>query len=267
MSTTTTKPQDNPLQGIKALTFDVFGTLVSWRPTITSALSSSLLFPQSSPISALDLANLWRSSYGHFTTTYDPATDPWKDIDAHHHDSLVSLLTSHGIPLPTTEGLILLSKTWHFLPPHPDVPAALKTLSKHYKTATLSNGNTTLLHDLVKLGDLTFTSIISAEDFKAYKPNPKVYLGACEKLGGGLEPGQVAMVAAHLGDLQAARSLGFKTVYIERLGEESWSAEEERYKAAREWVDVWVEEGESGLLEVVRRLGLEEEEEVKSLNT
>ncbi|KAK4228761.1 haloacid dehalogenase [Podospora fimiseda] len=250
-------PQDTPLQGIKALTFDVFGTLVSWRPTITSALTSSLLFPQDSPISPTDLANLWRASYGQFVTSYNPVTDPWKDIDTFHHDSLISLLKSHNIPLPTPEGLVPLSKTWHFLPPHPDVPDALKTLTKRYKTATLSNGNTSLLHDLIKLGNLTFTNIISAEDFRAYKPNPKVYLGACEKLGS-LNPGEVAMVAAHLGDLQAARSVGLKTVYIERAGEDNWSAEEERYKAAREWVDIWVEEEKGGLQELVRRLGLEE---------
>lgn len=65
------------------------------------------------------------------------------------------------------------------------------------------------------------------------------------------------MVAAHLGDLDAARKLGLRTVYIERPGEENWGPDEDRYKDAKKWVDVWVADGEGGLEEVVRRLGLE----------
>ncbi|KAK4168934.1 haloacid dehalogenase [Cladorrhinum sp. PSN259] len=250
-------PQYSLLPGVKALAFDVFGTLVSWRPTVTSALETSIPLPTSSQPSPSELAALWHSSYGRFTFNYNPSTDPWKDIDTHHHESLISLLNAHNIPLPPPSTLESLSKIWHFLPPHADVPQGLQTLSKHYRTATLSNGNTSLLNDLVKFGNLRFTDIISAEDFKAYKPNTKVYLGACEKLGR-LNPSEVAMVAAHLGDLAAARELGFKTVYIERAGDEDWKTDEERYQAAREWVDIWVGEDEGGLLEVVKRLGLEE---------
>ncbi|KAK4463962.1 HAD-like domain-containing protein [Cladorrhinum samala] len=258
-TTTTATSSPKPLPGVKAFTFDVFGTLVSWRDTVAAALESSISFPPPSSSSSsptpTELANLWRASYSTFTTTYDPSRDPWKDVDTHHHESLISLLEAHRIPLPASPDLETLSRIWHFLPPRPDAPAGLRTLTRHYKTATLSNGNTSLLRDLAALGRLEFTQIISAEDFKAYKPNSKVYLGACEKLGG-LEPKEVAMVAAHLGDLDAARKLGFRTVYLERSGEEGWGPDEERYKAAKDWVDVWVADGEGGLEEVVRRLGL-----------
>ena len=87
-----------------------------------------------------------------------------------------------------------------------------------------------------------------------YKPRSEVYLGACRLLGAS-GPGEVAMVAAHLGDLEAARGLGMRTVYVERRGEEEWGVEEERYKEARGWVDLWVGEGEGGFEEVARALG------------
>ena len=72
----------------------------------------------------------------------------------------------------------------------------------------------------------------------------------------GLQMGEVAMVAAHLGDLWAAREEGMRTVYVQRRGEEDWGEGEERYVRARGWVDMWVAEGEGGFGEVARRFGL-----------
>ena len=118
--------------------------------------------------------------------------------------------------------------------------------------ATLSNGNTELLTNLAEFGGLKYTSILSAQDFGAYKPNPKVYLGAAEKLG--LKVGECAMVAAHLGDLWAARSHGLRTIYIGREGEDG--EDKVNFKHAKEegWVDMWVEKDEAGFVEVARRL-------------
>lgn len=105
--------------------------------------------------------------------------------------------------------------------------------------------------DLAEYGKLPYTQIISAEDFKAYKPHKDVYLGAARKLG--LEPGECALVAAHLGDLNAAKGCGYQTVYVEREQEEGWGKDE--VEAAREWVDMWVGVGEGGFEEMARRLG------------
>ncbi|KAK0638880.1 HAD-like domain-containing protein, partial [Cercophora newfieldiana] len=227
---------------IKALAFDVFGTVVDWRTSITTALTTALILKLTSPslppsvrttlttlttLSIPALAQQWRSSYGRFTRTYLPGTTPWKDIDTHHRDSLTELLASHGLEGVFSHSEIeTLSKQWHFLTPWEDSAPGIKRLNARYVTATLSNGNLSLLRDLNETGDLGFRELISAEEFKAYKPNAKVYLGACEKLG--LEPGEVAMVAAHLGDLEAARGYGMRTVYVERRGEEEWKVEEER---------------------------------------
>lgn len=274
------------LKGIKALTFDVFGTVVDWRRPVEAALSEALRPPHhhhhsSSPPSTEDeaaeraeaeararalteadvaaLAQEWRDSYKHFTRGFRPGVDPWKDVDAHHLDSLVVLLRRHGLSgaLDDDARVRELSLVWHRLTPWPDSAEGLRALGTGggglgLVTATLSNGNRTLLADLDAHGGLGFARILSAEDFGAYKPDPGVYLGAAERLG--VRPGEVAMVAAHLGDLDAARRLGLRTVYVERDGEEDWEAGSERYEAAKGWVDLWVGVDEGGFVEVARRL-------------
>lgn len=266
---------------IKALTFDVFGTTVSWLSTITTALSNaaaaklappspshspshshSLPAPLRARLEALTpqdwtlFAQQWRASYNAFTHGFVPGTTPWKDVDAHHRDSLATLLGEWGLEgVYTSDEVDRLSRAWHFLPPWPDAAAGLRRLGAGgYTTATLSNGNRDLLADLDAHGGLGFGVVISGEDFRAYKPAQEVYLGACRVLG--REVAEVAMVAAHLGDLEAARGVGMRTVYVEREGEEEWGVEEERYRRAREWVDLWVGVGEGGFEEVARRLGV-----------
>lgn len=97
-------------------------------------------------------------------------------------------------------------------------------------------------------GKMPFRNILSAEMFNSYKPNPAVYLGAAEKLG--LKPEQCAMVAAHLGDLEAAQKCGFATIYVERPEEER----DEELREKKRLVDVWVGMGEEGFLVVAEKL-------------
>jgi len=157
---------------------------------------------------------------------------------------------------------VQLAHVWHYLAAWPDSSAGLALLNRKFQTCPLSNGNTSLLSDMAAFAGLPWTRIFSAEDFKAYKPNPLVYNGAAKKLG--LQTGECAMVAAHLGDLKAAKGCGYQTVYVERSQEEGYS--EEKIREAREegWVDMWValeegEEGKRGFIEVARRFGIEAE--------
>lgn len=266
------------LKGIKALTFDVFGTVVNWRTSVEHALLSALATKLAAPdflslppglqqraqaLAATDtaaedwaptFAQQWRNAYSKFTQGFRAGETAWKDIDAHHHDSLIELLDTWELSgLFTPEEIRELSLVWHRLQPWPDSSEGIGALNAlGLVTSTLSNGNTSLLTDLNAYGGLGFQRIISAEDFKAYKPDPKTYLGAAEKIG--VRPGEVAMVAAHLGDLEQARKNGLRTIYVEREKEEAWGVEEERYAAAKEWVDLWVGVDEGGFVEVAKRL-------------
>lgn len=277
---------------VKALTFDVFGTVVDWRTSIEAALNRALAAKTASPAfpslpAALQararellasgggggddagtecmpttwpagFAAQWCASYGRFTRSFVPGVTPWKDVDTHHRDSLASLLERWGLGGLFTDAEVLeLSGAWHALEPWPDSAPGIRRLrARGLVAATLSNGNRSLLRDLDTRGPgpgLGFDRIISAEDFGAYKPHPSTYLGAAEALG--VRPDQVAMVAAHLGDLEGARACGLRTVYVERAGEEEWGEDEDRYKDARRWVDVWIPLGSGGFVELARRLG------------
>ncbi|PTB68699.1 haloacid dehalogenase [Trichoderma citrinoviride] len=266
------------LTGVKALLFDVFGTVVDWRSSVTDELSLRIFRKQQSSsgrseeeassslspalrtrLEALAQSDWdrfvqeWRDSYNAFTRAFDPATDEWKSIDEHHRESLVELLRRWDLEGLFTESEIRsLSLVWHRLAPWPDSAEGLERLHGRYTTATLSNANTSILRDLSDFGGLVFDKVFSAETFRAYKPDPGTYLGAVRGLG--LRPEEVALVAAHMKDLRAARDLGLGTIYVERPAEEEWGREEERFLEARGWVDLWVAEGEGGLLGVAEKL-------------
>lgn len=116
----------------------------------------------------------------------------------------------------------------------------------------MSNGNRRLLENLSTSGELSYTQIISAEDFKAYKPNPRVYLGAAESLPN-TTPSDCCLVAAHLGDLRAAKACGYKTVYIERPEEESWSADQIKVAKKNGFVDIWISKNEEGFVTLANK--------------
>ncbi|KAL2143076.1 hypothetical protein VTI28DRAFT_355 [Corynascus sepedonium] len=276
---------------IRALAFDIFGTTVDWRTSVTAALTDAAKAKLASPsfstlpsgtqarLRSLTLgdggqsktqeggtrtedggwpgfAQAWRNAYSTFTRSFDAARDPWKDVDTLHRESLASLLGQWGLAgVFNEQELDKLSLAWHFLDPWADVQEGMRRFREvgGLETASLSNGNRALLENLNGHAGLVLRRLCSAEDFGAYKPSPKVYLGTCQALG--LEPGQVALVAAHMGDLAAARNYGLRTIYVERPGEEEWKPDEERYLRAREWVDIWVTQGEGGFEEVARRLG------------
>src|SRR5271169_5115154 len=254
----------------KALLTDVFGTVVDWRGSVTTHLEQSCNETLSSgravtlssttrqTASSFDwpaFAQSWRIAYFNFCHSYTPVptgSPGFKSIDKHFRDSLESLLKEKGLgELWSSKEMDEISRIWHKLAPWPDSASGLKKLNElGFVTATLSNGNTQLLTDLAEFGKLPYARILGAEDFGAYKPHEKVYRGAAERLG--LRTDECALLAAHLGDLEAARGCGYRTVYIERENEEGWS--EEKVEAAKRegWVDMWVKLGEGGFEEVAR---------------
>lgn len=277
--------QSSPLAHVKALTFDVFGTTVDWRSTITDELvlrahrklsPTAPTFPQEASNLSNNGSNLnaemrqrlaslteddwgrfaaeWHLSYGQFTKAFDPETMAWKSIGEHHRESLIHLLQKWGLEgVYSAMEIESLTMVWHRLTPWSDSSDGLAALAAlQITTATLSNGNISLLQDLDDFGSLGFERLFSAETFKAYKPNPATYLGAARELG--LQPHEVAMVAAHLQDLEAAKKYGLRTIYVERPVEEAWSKEDERYTRMKNDVDLWVGEEENGFLTVVEKL-------------
>ena len=191
---------------LRALLFDVFGTVVDWRGSL---LDEAGAVP---PADRAAVVDAWRHAY-------QPALDRviagrrWRDLDALHRETLDQVLQEHAVQLPDSEREHLV-QAWRRLRPWPEARAGLERLRSGFRTATLSNGHVALLVDLLRHGDLRFDAVLSAQLADAYKPHPRVYLRGAELLG--CTPDEAGMVAAHAGDLVAAAAVGLRPLFVRR---------------------------------------------------
>ena len=202
------------LADIKALTFDVFGTVVDWHGSVAREMRA-LAAAKGLRLNAVKFAKAWRAGYKPAMDRVRSGDLPWTKIDVLHRMILDDILIKFRIADALSEAeKIELNRVWHRLKPWPDAPRGLKRLKQRYIIATLSNGNTGLLVNMAKNGGLPWDCIFSSETFHHYKPDPETYLGAAELLD--LRPDQVMMVAAHKHDLRSAAMHGLKTAFIKR---------------------------------------------------
>ncbi len=198
---------------IKALVFDVFGTVVDWRGSIIREVGA-LARAKGLDIDPAAFADAWRAGYQPAMARVRSGELGWTKIDALHRMILDDLIDSFGVRGLKEAEIDHLNRVWHRLKPWPDARAGLKALKKTRIIGTLSNGNVSLLANMAKNGGLPWDVIFSGENFRHYKPDPETYLGACELLS--LRPAEVMMVAAHKNDLFAAKSCGLATAFVRR---------------------------------------------------
>ena len=219
---------------VKALVFDVFGTVVDWRSSITREGEKLGKRRGITNVDWEDFADAWRGGYGPSMNLVRTGKLPWTRIDDLHRMVLDELLEKFGIEGLTEEEKVDFNKAWHRLDAWPDSAAGLTRLKTKYVLGTLSNGNVALLTNMAKHAGLPWDCILSAELAKHYKPDPEAYLMAADILG--LEPPQVMMSAAHKGDLKAARAQGLKTAFIPRPLERG--PRHEIDTSPEDWIDV-----------------------------
>ncbi len=198
---------------IKALCFDIFGTVVDWRTSITR---EGQLLQQRLALPAQDwaaFADDWRAGYQPAMQAVRSGALPWTDIDGLHRRILDPILAARGLRLNEADTADF-NRVWHRLLPWPDSVAGLYRLKQRFTITSLSNGNMALLVNMAKHANLPWDAVLSAELFQHYKPDPEVYRGAAQMLG--LQPNQVMMVAAHPSDLRAAAACGLRTAYVPR---------------------------------------------------
>jgi 2-haloacid dehalogenase len=205
--------QAKPLEAVKALTFDVFGTVVDWRSSI---IEEGRALGRSNNIEAdwVAFADAWRGRYQPSMSRVRDGEMPWTNLDNLHRASLDALLEEFGIAGLDEHEIDALNRAWHRLNPWPDSVAGLSRLKKKYILATLSNGNVALLVNMAKKAGLPWDAILGAEVTKHYKPQPECYLLSAQLLD--LAPHECMLVAAHNGDLLAAGALGFRTAFVGR---------------------------------------------------
>jgi 2-haloacid dehalogenase len=204
----------NPdLATVKALVFDTFGTVVDWRSSITQEVAQ-LAKRKGLTVDAEKFADAWRAGYAPSMNRVRTGDLPWTKLDGLHRMVLDKLLIDFGISGLTQAETDALNRAWHRLRPWPDAVSGLTRLKKKFIIAPLSNGNISLMTDLAKHSGLPWDCILGAELVRHYKPDREVYVSAAEILD--LKLGEVMMVAAHLGDLRAAKAVGLRTAFVPR---------------------------------------------------
>ncbi len=198
---------------IKALTFDVFGTVVDYYRTIVSE-GEQLAQEKGLQVDWGAFALAWRNRYNPFIQRVERHELPWTKLDTLHRLALDEVLAEFHVTSLTEEEKVQLNRVWHRLQPWQDSVAGLTRLRRKFVLATLSNGNVALLTNMAKYSALPWDCILSAELARAYKPNPAIYQMAIELLD--LPAEQIMLVAAHPYDLVAARLQGYKTAFIPR---------------------------------------------------
>ena len=219
---------------IKALVFDVFGTVVDWRSSITREIR---LVGERVGVEAdwEAFADRWRAGYHDGMQAFRDGTAVWKTADQMYRDRLDLLLAEHGITGLSESETDHLNRAWHRLDPWPDSVEGLTKLKSKFVIGTLSNGNVGLLVNMAKYGGLPWDCVFAGELVGSYKPDPKVYLMAANLLG--LEPHEVMMTAAHNQDLIAAKNAGLSAAFVTRPDEHGAGGRKPDLQAAPE-VDI-----------------------------
>jgi 2-haloacid dehalogenase len=201
------KPRTLP--AVDVLAFDVFGTVVDWHGSIEREMATR--YPG---VDGDAFASAWRAGYRPAMQRVMSGEQGWTLIDDLHRQILDAILPQFGLAHLDEQARRELNRAWHRLDPWPDVVAGLERLKRKYVICTLSNGNIGLLTRMAKRAGLPWDCVLSAEVFRAYKPDPATYRGVARVFD--LPPERVMLVAAHHDDLEGARACGLRTAYVER---------------------------------------------------
>jgi 2-haloacid dehalogenase len=201
------------LAGVQALVCDVFGTVVDWRSSIIRE-GAALNREKGLSVDWARFADEWRGRYAPSMSRVRSGELPWTNLDGLHRMALDELLRQFDVRGLSEDEIAHLNRVWHRLDPWPDSAPGLTRLKTRYVIAPLSTGNVALLTNMGKHAGLPWDCILSSELARHYKPDPEAYRLAPELLD--LRPEQVLMVAAHQGDLRAARAQGLRTAFVPR---------------------------------------------------
>jgi 2-haloacid dehalogenase len=201
---------------VKALFFDVFGTLVDWRSSIARE-AEALLKPKGLALDYPAFADAWRGEYQGAMEEVRAGRIAFCKLDVLHRRNLELTLKRFGVADLSEDDKRKLNLAWHRLDAWPDVTRGLARLKRNYLLAPVSNGNISLMVDLARRNDFPWDAILGAEIAGDYKPKPRVYLAAAAAFD--LGPQACMMVAAHSSDLAAAAALGLRTAHVARPNE------------------------------------------------
>lgn len=198
---------------IKALVFDVFGTVVDWR---TAVIDELCVFGERQSVAGdwEAFADAWKAAYRPGLQQVNSGELPWTNVDVIFRRRLDELLPQYGLASLPEDERAHLNRVWCRPNAWPDSVPGLKRLKTRHVLATLSNGNFAWLVAIARHCGLPFDCILTAENCRRYKPAPETYRMAIELLA--QPPECLLMVASHNYDLAAARGHGMRTAFLPR---------------------------------------------------
>lgn len=205
----------DPLDGVTALMFDFYGTVVDMQAGLTDAIRPYLQ-AKGSPLEPGRVVTWWRRT--HFEASMIDALlerdhTPYRQIGQQAVDyTLERAGISH-----TSEDVAELVGAIERLRPFPDVLDALDRLKKSgYQLVVLSNGDPDMLERGVAFSGTAhlFDRVISVAEAGAFKPHVRTYRTASNLIG--LEARRVLFVANHAFDCVGAKGFGMRTAFVDR---------------------------------------------------
>jgi 2-haloacid dehalogenase len=201
---------------IKALIFDVFGTVVDWRTSIARE-SELVLKPKGHALDWLAFADAWRDEYQPAMEEARSGKIPFSRLDVLHRLNLERILPRFKVSGLDEATMQHLNKAWHRLDGWPDATEGLTRLHRKYLIAPCSNGNISLMCGIARRNNFPWDAILGSEIAGDYKPKPVVYLKSAAAFD--CQPHECMMVAAHSNDLASAAATGLKTAHVARPNE------------------------------------------------
>ena len=199
---------------IKFVIFDTFGTVVDWHGSVV-AEGKAWGKKYGVEVDWPKFVNVWRDD-GYIKAILETAKGlrPWELVDSIHAKKLDELLVQFGLAAMNAEDRAEFNLSWHRLKPWPDVVSGLTELKRHFAIGPFTNGDFRLILDMAKNSGLPWDFLATADLFKKFKPNPEIYRDVAKLLNA--DPPEIAMVSAHLFDLDGAKAAGFSTIFIPR---------------------------------------------------
>jgi 2-haloacid dehalogenase len=206
-----------PLQdSVKALVFDVFGTVVDWRSGVARE-AQAVLEPLGHSLDWLAFADAWRAQYQPGMEEVRTGKIEFVKLDVIHRRMLDRIVPQFGLEKLDPKVLDELTLAWHRLDAWKDVAPGFARLRRRFLMAPCSNANIAIMVDIARRNDIRWDAILGSEIAGDFKPKPRVYLAAAEALD--IKPGECMMTAAHSNDLASAAKYGLRTAHVARPGE------------------------------------------------
>lgn len=208
------------MDGIKALTFDVGGSVFDWQ-TATRTAVRQLAAERDAEVDDRAFCFTWRRRMFEQLAEVRAGSRPWQNADDLHRAVLDELADAYPALELTPGDRDRLTTVWHRMGVWEDVPESLVRLRERYIVSILTVLSLSIVVDSSRHAGIDWDAYLSCEFLGVYKPEPEAYRKAARLLGAA--PAETMMVAVHPGDLAAAQRAGMKAAYVKPKLEEAGS--------------------------------------------